>query len=89
MRRSKRNRGEEKVKKITVKKLQKRTAFVIKYGDGRIVETPYIEVMGPATLYLDPTSKEPTIRTEANLNLGYNGTCSICGDYNDDHHVHA
>ena len=87
--RRRRSKEEERVKRITIRKSAKRTAFVIKYGDGRQVETPYVEIMGPVTLYLDPSSREPIIRTEANLNLGQNGTCSICGDYNDDNHVHA
>lgn len=89
MRRRKTKREELGVKLITIREYPRRTAFVIEYGDGRRVDTPYVEVMGPATLYLDPTSKEAVIRTEANLNLGQNGTCSICGEYDDDGHVHA
>jgi len=87
--RRRRNAGEEKTKKITIKKLAKRNAFVVKYYDGRRVETPYVEILGSATLYIDPTTREHIIRTDANVNLGHGDTCAICGDYNDDHHVHA
>ena len=78
------------VKKITIKRLPKRTTFVVLYADGRRVETPYIEVLGPATLYLDGTGKEPTIRTEANISLSRGaGICSVCGADAEDQHAHA
>jgi hypothetical protein len=78
------------VKKITIKRLQKRNAFVVQYADGRRVETPYIEVMGPATLYLDSSTKEPVIRTDANISLSPGaGVCTVCGADTDDQHAHA
>lgn len=82
--------GEDKVKKITVRKLPKRIAFVIQYSDGHKVETPYVEILGNATLYIDSATKEPTIRTEANVNLGHSaGICAVCGGETDDQHAHA
>jgi len=82
--------GEEKVKKITVKRLPRKTAFVVQYADGRRIETTYVEIQGSATLYLDPGTKEPIIRTEANVNLGQTiGTCAVCGGDTDDQHAHA
>lgn len=91
MRRTKRaGAGEEKVKKITIKRLPKKTSFVVQYADGRRIETAYIEIQGNATLYLDPGTKEPILRTEANVNLGQaNGTCAVCGGDTDDQHAHA
>lgn len=91
MRRTRRkNPEDERVKKITIKRMPKRTAFVIQYADGRRVETPYIEVLGPATIYLDGPGKDPTIRTESNINLSYNtGICMVCGADSDDQHAHA
>lgn len=91
MRRIKRSgTGEEKVKKITIKRLPKKTSFVIQYSDGRRVETTYVEVQGPATMYLDANTKEPVIRTEANVSLGHaEGTCAVCGGGTDDQHAHA
>jgi len=78
------------VKMISVRRHPKRTVFVIQYGDGRRTETPYVEIQGCATLYIDVHSKEPTIRTEANVNLGQNvGSCAICGGDTDDQHAHA
>jgi hypothetical protein len=79
-----------KVKKITVRKLPKKTSYVIHYADGRKTETTYVEIQGTATLYLDHTTKEPTIRTEANVSLGQAvGTCVVCGGDTDDQHAHA
>jgi len=91
MRRTKRaGIGEEKVKKITIKRLPKKTSFVVQYADGRRIETAYVEIQGNATLYLDPGTKEPVIRTEANVNLGQAiGTCAVCGGDTDDQHAHA
>jgi len=91
MRRTKRSAvGQEKVKKIMIKRLPKKTSFVIQYADGRRVETNYVEVLGHATVYLDPNTKEPVIRTEANVNLGRSvGTCAVCGGDTDDQHAHA
>lgn len=82
--------GEEKVKKITVKRLPRKTSFVVQYSDGRRIETTYVEIQGHATLYLDPSTKEPVIRTEANVSLGHSeGTCAVCGGGTDDQHAHA
>jgi len=91
MRRTKRaGIGEEKVKKITIKRLPKKTSFVVQYADGRRIETAYVEIQGNATLYLDPGTKEPVLRTEANVNLGQAiGTCAVCGGDTDDQHAHA
>jgi hypothetical protein len=82
--------GDDKVKKITIRRLQKRTTFVIQYADGRRVETPYVEIMGSATFYVDSATKEATLRTEANINLGHSaGICVVCGGETDDQHAHA
>lgn len=82
--------GEEKVKKITIKRLTKKTSFIVQYADGRRTETSYVEIQGNATLYLDPGTKEPVIRTEANVSLGHGvGTCAVCGGDTDDQHAHA
>ena len=82
--------GEEKVKKITIKRLPRKTSFIVQYADGHQVETSYVEIQGSVTLYLDPASKEPVVRTEANLNLGQTiGTCAVCGGGTDDQHAHA
>lgn len=91
MRRTKRRViGDDKTKKITIKRLPKKTSFVVQYADGRRIETPFVEVLGSATLYLDPDTKEPTLRTEANINLGQHpGTCAVCGGDTDDQHAHA
>jgi len=91
MRRTKRaGIGEEKVKKISVKRLPRKTSFIVQYSDGRRVETSYVEIQGNATLYLDPGTKEPVLRTEANVNLGHaTGTCAVCGGDTDDQHAHA
>ncbi len=89
-RQKRRKFSDPKTKKITVKRLTSRTAFVVRYADGRRVETPYVEILGEATLYLDPETKEPTLRTEANLSLGQSaGACAICGGDTDDQHAHA
>lgn len=79
----------DRVKKITIRAHPKKTVFVVKYGDGRRVETPYVEIIGASTLYIDPTTKEATIRTENNVNLGRNNTCAVCGEDADDSHAHA
>jgi hypothetical protein len=89
MRRRKRTVGDEKVKKITIRRLPKRNSFVVQYADGRRTETTFVEILGNATLYIDPSTKEPLIRTEANVNLGQNGACAICGGDADDQHAHA
>lgn len=91
MKRTKRmHRLGDKVKKITIHEQPKKTSFIVQYADGRRVETPYIEIQGSATLYLDPETKEPVIRTEANINLGQaTGTCAVCGGDTDDQHAHA
>jgi hypothetical protein len=91
MRRTKRlGAGEEKVKKITIKRLPRKTSFVVQYADGRRIETSYVEIQGHATVYLDSGTKEPTIRTEANVSLGQAvGTCAVCGGDTDDQHAHA
>lgn len=91
MRRTKRmHRLGDKVKKITINEQPKKTSFIVQYSDGRRVETPYIEIQGNATLYLDPETKEPIIRTEANISLGQaTGTCAVCGGDTDDQHAHA
>ena len=82
--------GEEKVKKITIKRLPRKTSFVVQYPDGRRTETAYVEIQGHATIYLDPDTKEPVIRTEANVSLGNSeGTCTVCGGGTDDQHAHA
>lgn len=91
MKRAKRMRvGDEKVKKITIKRLPKKTSFIVQYADGRRIETSFIEIQGNATLYLDPNTKEPILRTEANVSLGQTiGTCAVCGGDTDDQHAHA
>jgi len=91
MRRTKRlGAGEEKVKKITIKRLPRKTSFVVQYADGRRIETSYVEIQGHATMYLDPGTKEPVVRTEANVSLGQAiGTCAVCGGDTDDQHAHA
>jgi hypothetical protein len=91
MRRAKRtNVGEERVKKITIKRSPKKTVFVVQYADGRRAETPYVEVQGSTILYLDPVTREPTIRTEANVNLGQTvNSCAVCGEDVVDQHAHA
>jgi hypothetical protein len=91
MRRTKRMRtGYEKVKKITIRRQPKKTSFVVQYADGRRTETSFVEIQGTSTLYLDPETKEPTLRTEANINLGQTvGTCAVCGGDTDDQHAHA
>lgn len=89
MRRTKKKIEDPKLKKITIKRLPKRTAFTVEYSDGRRVESTFVEILGHATLYLDPGTKEPVIRTEANINLGHNGSCAICGGAVDDQHAHA
>ena len=91
MRRGKRmHRLGDKVKKITINEQPKKTSFIVQYADGHRVETPYIEIQGSATLYLDPATKEPVIRTEANISLGQaSGTCVVCGGDTDDQHAHA
>ena len=82
--------GEDKVKKITIKRLTKKTSFLVQYADGRRIETSYVEIQGNATLYLDSGTKEPVIRTEANVSLGQSvGTCAVCGGDTDDQHAHA
>lgn len=91
MRRSK-NTGQPKneVKKITIRRLPKKTSFLVHYPDGRKVETTYVEILGNATLHLDPRTKEPTMRTDASISLGHaEGTCTVCGGGTDDHHAHA
>jgi len=91
MRRTKKSAlGEERVKKITLKRLPRKTSFIVQYSDGRRTETSFVEILGNATLYLDPGTREPTIRTEANVNLGQNeGSCAVCGGGTDDQHAHA
>lgn len=91
MRRGRRLRpAGDKVKKITINRQPKKTSFTVQYADGHRVETPYVEIQGPATLYLDPDSKEPVLRTEANISLSQTaGTCVICGGDMDDQHAHA
>lgn len=87
--RRRRSRGDDKTKKITIKKLPKRNSFVVRYPDGHRVETPSVEIQGVSKLYIDDTTQEHVISTEANINVGYNGTCPICGAFNEDRHVHA
>lgn len=83
-------KGDEKVKKISIKRLTKKTSFVVHYADGRRVETSYIEIQGNAILYLDSGTREPVLRTEANVSLGHcEGTCTVCGGGTDDQHAHA
>lgn len=91
MRKTKRAKmDDEKVKKITIKRLPGKTSFVVQYGDGRRIETSFVEIQGNATLYLDPNTKEPILRTEANISLGQAiGTCAVCGGATDDQHAHA
>lgn len=82
--------GENKTKKITVRRQPKKISFIVQYADGRRIETPFIEVQGNATLYFDPDTKEPTLRTDANISLGQAvGTCAVCGGDTDDQHAHA
>jgi hypothetical protein len=81
--------GEDKVKKITIKRTPKRCSFIVEYADGHKAETQFVEIMGNATLYLDTGTKEPVLRTEANINLGKNGNCVICGGDTEDQHAHA
>lgn len=88
-RRRRQSPGEEKVKKIGIRFHPKKTVFVVHYSDGRNVETPFVDIQGGATLYIDSHTKEPTIRTEANVSLGHNGTCAVCGGDSDDQHAHA
>lgn len=89
MRRSKRKMAEVKVKKITIRRLPKRTTFVVQYADGHRQETPYVEIQGNAMLSIDPRTKEPLLSTEADVSLGHNGTCVICGGASSDLHAHA
>jgi hypothetical protein len=89
-RRTKRSVGDEKVKKISIKRLPKKTSFLVQYADGRRIETSYVEIQGNATLYLDAGTREPVLRTEANVSLGHaEGTCTVCGGGTDDQHAHA
>lgn len=85
----KKKMGDDRVKTITLRKHPKRTTFLVHYSDGRKVETTFVEVMGPSTLYIDPHTKEPAFRTEANINLSHFGSCAICGGDTDDQHAHA
>lgn len=83
-------RAKSVLKKIYLKPLAgKRPVYEILYADGQRRQSSYIEIQGASTLRYDKALGRFVIETTANLSLGKDGACSVCGEDTRDRHVHA
>lgn len=83
-------RAKSVLKKIYLKPLAgKRPVYEILYADGQRRQSSYIEIQGASTLRYDKALGRFVIETTANLSLGKDGACPVCGEDTRDRHVHA
>jgi hypothetical protein len=78
------------LKKIYLKPVAgKRPVYEVLYPDGEKRQSSYIELQGASTLRYDKALGRFVIETTANISLGKDGACAVCGEDTRDRHVHA